>query len=73
MRGRGDSVLNGFAGGMDIWQFDLLCDPAEEFADMFVGWTYSMWEDSPGGCARENFMKIYMGSWISIGCPKTVR
>jgi hypothetical protein len=73
MRGRGDSVLNGFAGGMDIWQFDMLCDPAEEFADMFVGWTYSMWEDSPEGRSRDSFMGVHMKSWISIGCPKNVR
>lgn len=73
MRGRGTSVLGGFAGGMDIWQFDMLCDPAEELADMFVGWVYSAWEDSPEGRAREKFMDVHMGSWVSIGCPKNVR
>lgn len=73
MRERGSSVLNGFAGGMDYWQFDLLPDPAEEFADMFVGWVYSTWEDSPEGCAREKFMDTHMKSWISTGCPKNMR
>jgi hypothetical protein len=45
--GHGDDSNDfyGYAGGMSDWQFgfESANPPNEEFADMFVGWTYNTW------------------------------
>jgi hypothetical protein len=70
MRNRCKTLLCGFFGGVNDWQFNTEPTSGEEFADMFVGWAYSSWESSPEGIARDNFMKTHMGSWIAMGCTQ---
>jgi len=37
---------------------------SEEYADMFLGWTYGMWADNRMGEKRADFMNQYMGPWV---------
>jgi hypothetical protein len=38
----------------------------EEVADMFLGWAYSAWPDSPTG--RRDWMNLHMPEFLSGGC-----
>ena len=53
---RRDSPDNGFAGPKYGWQQSGDLTQNEEFADMFVGWTYQHFAFSEGGQARSNWM-----------------
>jgi hypothetical protein len=65
---------SGFASGQNqfTWQqsYSLAGSNSEEFADMFLGWTYNTWETNidgnftPAGTARSNFMNDNMPGWI---------
>jgi hypothetical protein len=44
-----DPELKGFAGPRYNWQQSSSDQPGEEFADMFLGWTYNRWERNPDG------------------------
>ncbi len=50
--------------GTMTWIQSIQTSPSEVFADMFIGWVYNKWEDSPQGEARKKFMNEYMRSWI---------
>ena len=61
--------LGGFAGTRFGWQQSADHRPGEEFADMFIGWTYSQWERnadgqlSHAGRLRSDFMADNMPFW----------
>jgi hypothetical protein len=58
----------GFATGCGhTTSFQQSCDGyhGEEFADMFLGWTYGRWNNSAGGTQRANFMDVNMDQWIN--------
>jgi hypothetical protein len=71
----------GFYGSFLDWQFSRDAGPyevhnpdnpnddtdgrGEIFADMFIGWVYSKWEDSDLGDMRSNFMNYHMPIWIA--------
>lgn len=69
-----DDPYCGFYGGSLVWQFSRDEGPfvpaentdgrGEIFADMFVGWTYSMWASSDLGETRSLFMDEHMTNWI---------
>ncbi|MEN8241353.1 MAG: hypothetical protein ABFS17_05490 [Chloroflexota bacterium] len=58
--------LYGFAGHRYNWQQSASGSAAEEFADMFLGWTYNTWEGdfdglrAPEGQMRAEFMDLVM-------------
>jgi RHS repeat-associated protein len=58
----------GFASEQNVltWQIAMTKagDPGEEFADQFLGWTFSVWRNSAQGDMRANFMNKYMPGWI---------
>ena len=61
----------GFAGpNFSDWQKSRSGDPAEEFADMGIGWTYAQWDTTSygrrAGRARADFMNNRMGMWVSL-------
>ena len=39
---------------------------AEEFADMFIGWTYNKWSDDIYGEKRKNWMDEHMIEWVNL-------
>jgi RHS repeat-associated protein len=69
-----DKAKFGFAGlhqGNNAWQQTSDVTAGEEFADMFIGWTYNQWEFddknnqwSPKGQKRADFMKTGMPGWV---------
>lgn len=60
----------GFAGPLWGWQQSSSGASGEEFADMFVGWTYGRWESNPDGTLthdgrqRATFMNQRMAYWM---------
>jgi hypothetical protein len=67
----GSDALNfGFAGPRYNWQQSASSSYTEEFADMFLGWSYNRWEeDSDGltvdGQARSDWMDRMQG-WVNL-------
>lgn len=62
-----DGNFYGYHGAHFQWQFGKTAGDAqggEEFADMFVGWTYGKWENSSIGINRQNFMNSLMVSYL---------
>ncbi len=59
---------SGFASGQNqfTWQmsYSNAGESYEEFADQFLGWTFSTWESSPNGQERSNWMNHYMPTWL---------
>lgn len=60
----------GYAGLRWEWQQSADTSPAEEFADMFLGWTYSAWGSGESGYLRKVFMDVHMPSWVHIACEQ---
>lgn len=64
---------SGFASPQNVlvWQMSVsnAGHPSEEFADMFLGWTFNTWEMSEAGAMRAGWMGTNMGIFIqaSIG------
>jgi hypothetical protein len=64
--------LGGFAGERFGWQQSADESAGEEFADMFLGWTYNQWQrEADGrmtveGRMRSAFMSEHMPYWASI-------
>lgn len=56
--------LRGYFGRRFGWQQSAQVTVGEEFADMFIGWTYSRWEASSAGRTRANWMTTNMAEWI---------
>jgi hypothetical protein len=67
-----DSRLVGFAGPRYNWQQSGSGAPGEEFADMFLGWTYNRWETFPNGSlnragrGRSEWMASHMPLWVNV-------
>jgi len=64
--GYGDvgTSFNGFAGGVDEWQFRYSEEKGEYFADMFLGWV-----NGNLGPQRADHMNSYMPGYLSILSP----
>jgi len=60
----------GYYGLCYDWQMSCHKTPAEEFADMFIGWTYDKWETSPQGIIRKQWMDTNMPIFINASTPK---
>jgi hypothetical protein len=61
----------GFAGILYGWQQSPENTTGEEFADMFLGWTYNEWAPETDdfylqGQARAAFMDRHMARWIAL-------
>jgi RHS repeat-associated protein len=56
----------GFASvqGNYDWQQNTLGSESEEFADMFLGWTFNKWADNNKDLARAAWMNYYMPGWV---------
>jgi RHS repeat-associated protein len=54
----------GYAGPYGTWQQSQKDTPSENFADMFLGWTYGEWEESSYGIYRGDFMSRWMPRFI---------
>ena len=57
--------------GVLLWQMNSSGDQKEEFADMFLGWTFNKWEINPKtggwherGLARAMWMETNMSRWL---------
>jgi len=68
---------SGFAGPAYGWQQSRVTSASEEFADMFIGWTYNTWQmdastggPAAAGRARSEWMTTNMAEWLS---PATAR
>jgi RHS repeat-associated protein len=61
---RRDDYENGFAGPPFGWQQSKDLTPNEEFADMFIGWTYNTWGNNPAGSSRSNWMNETDHMWF---------
>jgi hypothetical protein len=52
------------------WQQSLSGEDSEEFADMFLGWTFDTWETNPDGTlteygqARSDWMRENVEPWL---------
>jgi hypothetical protein len=56
----------GFAGPFPGWQQSRDESAGEEFADMYIGWTYNTWASNLAGWKRANFMSSYMPLWVEM-------
>jgi hypothetical protein len=68
----------GFAGGWGEWQFghngeDGYGENGELWADMFVGWTYDRWENTPRGEYRRAYMNARMEYYLTTNFFWSVR
>ncbi len=67
----------GFAGGLDDWQFNQADNSWEEFADMYVGWVYDRWatkaQERWGGNVRSSYMERYMFQWLAVSNMENMR
>jgi hypothetical protein len=54
----------GYAGPYGTWQQSHQDTTSENFADMFLGWTYAEWEKSSAGVYRGGFMTLWMPHFI---------
>lgn len=66
-----DVRLYGFADFRYGWQQSPQATTGEEFADMFLGWTYNRWETRNGvvvgqGVQRSAFMEMNMSLWVTV-------
>jgi len=72
-----DANLVGFAGPRYNWQQSSSGAHGEEFADMFLGWTYNRWEIGPNGQlsddgqARAGWMAVQMPLWVDMATATT--
>jgi hypothetical protein len=71
-----DANLVGFAGPRYNWQQSPSGAPGEEFADMFLGWTYNRWETGAHGLkaagqARADWMAARMPLWVDLASTTT--
>jgi hypothetical protein len=55
----------GYAGPFGTWQQSKLDTPSENYADMFLGWTYGEWSSTGAGPLREKFMNRWMPGFLS--------
>jgi len=60
----------GFAGTLWTWQQSSSANANEEFADMYLGWVYYGFEDSPIGQMRANFMANNMSAWADLAVSR---
>jgi hypothetical protein len=71
-----DPNPQGFAGPRYNWQQSASGAPGEEFADMFIGWTYNRWETDPHGSltvpggSRADWMAAHMPLWVDLAARK---
>jgi len=56
----------GYAGLYFGWQQTRVATAGEEFADMFLGWTYNRWDASASGATRSGWMSANMPRWIAL-------
>jgi hypothetical protein len=67
-----DVALTGFAGPRYNWQQSPSGAVGEEFADMFLGWTYNRWETNRDGTLsregqlRADWMAARMPLWVNV-------
>jgi hypothetical protein len=54
----------GYCGTHWTWQQSTSLNPREEYADMYIGWVYGCWQDSPAGIRRREFMDFNMSLWL---------
>ena len=57
---------SGYAGLYFGWQQTRVATAGEEFADMFLGWTYNRWDASASGATRSGWMSANMPRWIAL-------
>lgn len=62
----GQASPYGFAGQFPGWQQSQQADAYEEFADMYIGWTFNKWDEGSAGRQRANFMSHYMPLWVDM-------
>jgi len=60
----------GFAGTRWTWQQSSSANANEEFADMYLGWIYYGFEDSPIGQMRADFMANNMSAWVDLAVSR---
>jgi RHS repeat-associated protein len=58
----------GFAGAFPGWQQSLDETEGEEFADMFIGWTFNAWASGDAGSRRSAWMRR-MSDWLTVMIP----
>jgi RHS repeat-associated protein len=56
----------GFAGPFPGWQQSRDESAGEEFADMYIGWTYNTWHQGSAGRQRASFMSTNMPLWVDM-------
>ena len=75
VRGKNGEFLNYYWGFATLFlgAFQQSNDPAssEEFADMGLGWTYGVWENSIDGQQRADFMTTNMAGWVQQAIRNT--
>jgi hypothetical protein len=54
----------GYAGPYGTWQQSQQDTTSENFADMFLGWTYGEWGSVGAGPERRSFMNTWMPHFI---------
>lgn len=64
--GGSNSETWGFAGTRWTWQQSSSANTNEEFADMYLGWIYYGFENSPRGQMRADFMANNMPTWTNL-------
>jgi RHS repeat-associated protein len=62
---RRSDEYNGYAGDPYEWQQSESGAPGEEYADMFLGWTYDAWATDDAGTARRDWMRLNMSYWLA--------
>lgn len=62
----GQASPYGFAGRFPGWQQSQQAEAYEEFADMYIGWTYNTWDEGSAGWRRANFMSTNMPLWVDM-------
>ncbi|GIK58710.1 MAG: hypothetical protein BroJett015_43730 [Chloroflexota bacterium] len=60
----------GFAGNFPGWQQSQQADAYEEYADMYIGWTYNTWAANDAGRARASFMSNNMPLWVDLAISR---
>ena len=56
---------DGFASPGMPWQNNTAATPGEEFADMFVGWSFDNFAPGAAGAVRNSWMSANMPGWIA--------
>ncbi len=57
---------DGFASPRMPWQQNPNPTPGEEFADMFLSWSFSHFASDQAGAARNSWMSANMPGWIAL-------